>query len=58
MFDDWRAEKKVDNIVVREAYAKTGRKTVVLVDEYDKPLLRGGGRRIQPVQRPEHLAVN
>lgn len=31
--------------LVREAYAKTGRKTVVLVDEYDKPLLQAIGNK-------------
>lgn len=31
--------------LVRDAYEKTGRKTVVLVDEYDKPLLQTIGNR-------------
>ena len=35
--------------LIRKAYEKTGKKAVVLVDEYDKPLLEGGS-----TERVEH----
>jgi len=42
--------------IIRRAYEQTGRKVVILVDEYDKPLLQAIGNQNQQDQMNDGIS--